>query len=199
MLRLVRTQSHHHLSSFFSAAKALRCSHSFTVRFVSATLPLTHTQLHHRISTNLYPNRLHQHQDPTRYMDLEPDKSKSVSAAAAAAAAAGGSSSEDYVHVDDIAAATDVSYSEEESVVDGGRRGEDGDEALPGSGGGGGGGEIERRELPEELAKSVVKLTCESTAEGGVCEVYLVGTAHVSSVWISFTVFFFRIEIVSLL
>ncbi|XP_022726132.1 traB domain-containing protein-like [Durio zibethinus] len=40
----------------------------------------------------------------------------------------------------------------------------------------------ERRkvELPEELSRSVMVLTCESSAEGGICEVYLVGTAHVS-------------------
>ncbi|KAJ0434022.1 putative TraB family protein [Helianthus annuus] len=34
--------------------------------------------------------------------------------------------------------------------------------------------------LPEELSRSVVKLSCESSAEGGNCDVYLVGTAHVS-------------------
>lgn len=38
----------------------------------------------------------------------------------------------------------------------------------------------ERRDLPEELSKGVVYLECESTAEGGTCSVYLVGTAHVS-------------------
>ncbi|KAM1059333.1 hypothetical protein ACFX13_024671 [Malus domestica] len=38
----------------------------------------------------------------------------------------------------------------------------------------------QRRFLPEELSRSVVVLTCESTAEGGVCDVHLVGTAHVS-------------------
>ncbi|KAI4322557.1 hypothetical protein L6164_022238 [Bauhinia variegata] len=37
-----------------------------------------------------------------------------------------------------------------------------------------------RKVLPEELSRSVVTLTCESTAEGGVCDVYVVGTAHVS-------------------
>lgn len=37
----------------------------------------------------------------------------------------------------------------------------------------------ERRELPEELARSLVVLSCENT-EGGTCDVYLVGTAHVS-------------------
>lgn len=37
-----------------------------------------------------------------------------------------------------------------------------------------------RKDLPEELAKHVLTLTCESSAHGGVCDVYLVGTAHVS-------------------
>ncbi|GMJ06382.1 hypothetical protein like AT1G05270 [Hibiscus trionum] len=40
----------------------------------------------------------------------------------------------------------------------------------------------ERRnvDLPEELSKNVVYLSCESSAEGGKCDVYLVGTSHVS-------------------
>ncbi|GLT25921.1 hypothetical protein SLA2020_010190 [Shorea laevis] len=40
----------------------------------------------------------------------------------------------------------------------------------------------ERRklELPEELSRSAMVLSCQSTAEGGTCDVYLVGTAHVS-------------------
>ncbi|KAJ0053166.1 hypothetical protein Pint_02070 [Pistacia integerrima] len=37
-----------------------------------------------------------------------------------------------------------------------------------------------KKELPEELSKSVVFLTCESSAEGGTCDVYVVGTAHIS-------------------
>ncbi|XP_038981846.1 traB domain-containing protein-like isoform X2 [Phoenix dactylifera] len=42
-------------------------------------------------------------------------------------------------------------------------------------------GEEERkRVLPEELSKGVAILECESSAEGGTCDVYLVGTAHVS-------------------
>ncbi|KAF7823121.1 traB domain-containing protein [Senna tora] len=41
-------------------------------------------------------------------------------------------------------------------------------------------GSDQRTVLPEELSRNVVFLTCESTAEGGVCDVYLVGTAHVS-------------------
>ena len=36
--------------------------------------------------------------------------------------------------------------------------------------------------LPEELSRSVLTLSCESSAEGGNCDVYLVGTAHVSMV-----------------
>lgn len=42
------------------------------------------------------------------------------------------------------------------------------------------GGEEERNVLPEELRWKVATLRCESAAEGGVCQVYLVGTAHVS-------------------
>ncbi|KAH6764675.1 TraB family protein [Perilla frutescens var. frutescens] len=38
----------------------------------------------------------------------------------------------------------------------------------------------ERKVLPPELSRSVVRLTCESSAHGGVCDVYLVGTVHVS-------------------
>lgn len=38
------------------------------------------------------------------------------------------------------------------------------------------------RVLTEELSRSVVMLSCESSAEGGTCDVYLVGTAHVSQV-----------------
>lgn len=110
-------------------------------------------------------------------MDMEPDMTNSASAAAG-----DGSGSEDYVHVDDgKAAVADVSYSEGESVVEGEKRDEEGDEALSTTGGGEL-GEGEKRELPGELARSVLKLTCESTAEGGVCDVYLVGTAHVSTV-----------------
>lgn len=43
-------------------------------------------------------------------------------------------------------------------------------------------GEDRREVVPEEVWRSVVRLSCESTAEGGVCEVYLVGTSHVSQV-----------------
>jgi hypothetical protein len=50
------------------------------------------------------------------------------------------------------------------------------------------GGDAEMKELPEELAKGVVCLECETSAEaaaagvGGTCRVYVVGTAHVSQV-----------------
>ncbi|KAL9457571.1 hypothetical protein AB3S75_006588 [Citrus x aurantiifolia] len=37
-----------------------------------------------------------------------------------------------------------------------------------------------KKVLPEELSRNIVILTCDSTAEGGTCDVYLVGTAHVS-------------------
>ncbi|KAL6561324.1 hypothetical protein OROMI_016925 [Orobanche minor] len=40
----------------------------------------------------------------------------------------------------------------------------------------------ERKVLPPELSRSSVMLTCNSAAEGGVCDVFLVGTAHVSAV-----------------
>ncbi|CDY48274.1 BnaA05g10800D [Brassica napus] len=43
-------------------------------------------------------------------------------------------------------------------------------------------GVVERTkmELPKEYANSVMVLTCGSKAEGGSCDVYLIGTAHVS-------------------
>ncbi|WMV39049.1 hypothetical protein MTR67_032434 [Solanum verrucosum] len=39
----------------------------------------------------------------------------------------------------------------------------------------------ERKVLPEEISRNVITLTCESSAEGGICDVYVVGTAHVSA------------------
>ena len=42
----------------------------------------------------------------------------------------------------------------------------------------------ERSELPEELARNLVFLSCENAA-GGTCDVFLVGTAHVSQVRLS--------------
>lgn len=43
-------------------------------------------------------------------------------------------------------------------------------------------GSERKNNLPEELSRNVVKLTCDSSAESGVCDVYLIGTAHVSEV-----------------
>uniref|UniRef100_A0A0D6QV94 TraB family protein n=1 Tax=Araucaria cunninghamii TaxID=56994 RepID=A0A0D6QV94_ARACU len=40
--------------------------------------------------------------------------------------------------------------------------------------------QVSPNELPDELRNKLVILQCESTAPGGVCDVYLVGTAHVS-------------------
>jgi hypothetical protein len=104
-------------------------------------------------------------------------------------------SGEDFVHIDDPRPTGDISLSdsivnvEKDELLD-----EAAEEEFRGSdsvfsGGDGGGAdddggecssEATKVELPEELAKSVVILTCESTADGGSCDVYLVGTAHVS-------------------
>ncbi|KAL7218989.1 hypothetical protein ACSBR2_012121 [Camellia fascicularis] len=43
-----------------------------------------------------------------------------------------------------------------------------------------GDGGDQRPVLPEDLSRSVMMLSCESSADGGICDVYLVGTAHVS-------------------
>lgn len=89
---------------------------------------------------------------------------------------------EDFVHVDGAGAGAGAvsdsnfrSEGSEESVV--------ADTAVEEATG----GEVEsqgyaRKVLPEELSKSVVMLNCDSSAEGGACDVYLLGTAHVSSV-----------------
>ncbi|XP_019248086.1 PREDICTED: traB domain-containing protein isoform X2 [Nicotiana attenuata] len=39
----------------------------------------------------------------------------------------------------------------------------------------------ERKVLPDGLSRIVMKLTCESSTDGGICDVYVVGTAHVSA------------------
>ncbi|KAK6142459.1 hypothetical protein DH2020_022807 [Rehmannia glutinosa] len=59
----------------------------------------------------------------------------------------------------------------------------DNNEALPDNDGGSNENNYfyERKVLPPELSSSAVMLTCDSAAEGGVCDVYLVGTAHVST------------------
>ncbi|MCI17574.1 traB domain-containing protein-like, partial [Trifolium medium] len=40
--------------------------------------------------------------------------------------------------------------------------------------------ERRRVELPKELSKDVIVLSCDSTAKGGVCDIYVVGTNHMS-------------------
>lgn len=98
-------------------------------------------------------------------------------------------SAEDFVHIEDPDPNVE-SLSESFVGVDVVREDDGGEEADHWSGGDGdgddgdGGGFDRRRTLPEELSRSVVVLTCESSAEGGggTCDVYLVGTAHVSEV-----------------
>lgn len=90
---------------------------------------------------------------------------------------------EDFVHIDDPNPNVE-SLSESFVGVDVARE-DDADEADEAAFRSGGEGDSEgsnrRRALPEELSRSVVVLTCESSAgEGGTCDVYLVGTAHVS-------------------
>lgn len=80
--------------------------------------------------------------------------------------------------------------SEFEDAEAGGEGAGAGTETGTGTGSGSGtmpaGGVAEMKELPEELAKGVVCLECETSAEaavsgvGGTCRVYVVGTAHVS-------------------
>ncbi|KAL2248415.1 UNVERIFIED_CONTAM: hypothetical protein Sindi_2693800 [Sesamum indicum] len=76
---------------------------------------------------------------------------------------------DDFVHVpegDQISGENSENFSENE----GGNEGNDGNSFH------------ERKVLPPEFSRSTVKLTCDSAAEGGECDVYLVGTAHVSTV-----------------
>ncbi|XP_011079025.1 traB domain-containing protein [Sesamum indicum] len=75
---------------------------------------------------------------------------------------------DDFVHVpegDQISGENSENFSENE----GGNEGNDGNSFH------------ERKVLPPEFSRSTVKLTCDSAAEGGECDVYLVGTAHVST------------------
>ncbi|XP_030459671.1 uncharacterized protein LOC115680052 [Syzygium oleosum] len=96
-------------------------------------------------------------------------------------------SAEDFVHIEDPDPNVE-SLSESFVGVDVVREDDGGGEEADhrsdgdGDGDGDGGGFDRRRTLPEELSRSVVVLTCESSAEGGggTCDVYLVGTAHVS-------------------
>ncbi|KAL0654545.1 hypothetical protein Bca4012_097236 [Brassica carinata] len=106
-------------------------------------------------------------------------------------------SGEDFVHIEEHSKPTgDFSLSdsivnvEKEDAVEEEEEEEehkeDSDSVVSVGGGDAAGGDGEgecssaKVELPEELAKSVVILTCESNGESGSCDVYLIGTAHVS-------------------
>ncbi|KAL3322746.1 hypothetical protein AABB24_040040, partial [Solanum stoloniferum] len=82
---------------------------------------------------------------------------------------------EDFVHVDGEVANLN-SEGSEASVVE-----EQGIEEVISANVEGEGEGYERKVLPEELSRSVMMLTCDSSANGGTCDVYVVGTAHVSS------------------
>lgn len=87
-------------------------------------------------------------------------------------------SGEDFIHIenpnpDNVEALSESVVSLGESVVSYGDEVKDSSDAVS---------EETKKELPEELSKSVVFLTCESSAEGGTCDVYVVGTAHISQV-----------------
>ncbi|KAL0001736.1 hypothetical protein SO802_015517 [Lithocarpus litseifolius] len=108
---------------------------------------------------------------------MDPHAPTGEAAAAAAAAAEG----EDFVHIENPT--VDDSLSEsivnvEEPLRENDDDDDDEDDVVSTSDD----ADIseQRKVLPEELSRSVMALTCESTAEGGVCNVYLVGTAHVS-------------------
>ncbi|KNA11643.1 hypothetical protein SOVF_133290 [Spinacia oleracea] len=69
-------------------------------------------------------------------------------------------------------------------AIDSDDRSADGGERISGresesEGGVGGGEESENRSLPEELSRNVVVLSC-NNGDGEICDVYVVGTAHVS-------------------
>ncbi|CAH9076622.1 unnamed protein product [Cuscuta epithymum] len=84
---------------------------------------------------------------------------------------------DDFVHVDVVGAQADSniqSQGSEESVVADNAA----NDAVSGEGEPRG---YVRKALPDKLMKSVVMLSCESYAEGGICDVYLLGTAHVSA------------------
>lgn len=100
-------------------------------------------------------------------------------------------SGEDFIHIDDPITPGEISLSEsivnvskEELLKEDDDPIIDSDDIIGGEDDGERFVERTKLELPEELAKSVMVLTCESTEEGGSCDVYLVGTAHVSQVYI---------------
>ncbi|XP_062152273.1 uncharacterized protein LOC133860710 [Alnus glutinosa] len=105
-----------------------------------------------------------------------PDRPKPYASPSAMDPQAPAAEGEDFVHIENPSA--DESLSESIVNVEEPPRDEEYDEDVSTS------NEAEssesRKVLPEELSRSVMVLTCESAADGGVCDVYLVGTAHVS-------------------
>nr|XP_016502414.1 PREDICTED: traB domain-containing protein-like [Nicotiana tabacum] len=85
---------------------------------------------------------------------------------------------EDFVRVDGEIVNSTNSEGSDESVVE--ERGVD-EVSSVNEEGEGQSQPYERRVLPEELSRNVMTLTCESSADGGICDVYVVGTAHVSA------------------
>ncbi|KAL3509667.1 hypothetical protein ACH5RR_029068 [Cinchona calisaya] len=188
--RELRPRSYHHV--LFSKTHP---SHP-TFRSLVTVFPifrLTHSQ-----SPSFSPNPTHkQQQHPHHHrlqlvsffghrirMELESDPINNPSAASGSGEGSG-VGTEDYVHVDEAGAA-ESSFFGAASVTDSEWRGEGTDDLLSmscpgGRKGGDDDDDNQRKELPEELSRSVVKLTCESAAIGGICDVYLVGTAHVST------------------
>lgn len=144
---------------------------------LTTTLPRSQTVTLAQFSTKTVPSLLRRAQPPA--MDVQPPESGKPSV-----------EGEDFVHVQDL-----KMESLSESMV---RIDEPSDTAAaaslpaPESPGDSGSRPVA---LPEELSRNVVVLSCESAALGGVCDVYLVGTAHVSEVISSFglrAVFVFR-------
>lgn len=88
---------------------------------------------------------------------------------------------EDFVHIESPDANAVDSLSESIVKVEDELRSEEGsDGAATATGEVSDFSEPTKVELPEELSRSVMVLTCESSADSGTCDVYLVGTAHVS-------------------
>ncbi|KAJ0236119.1 hypothetical protein HA466_0261140 [Hirschfeldia incana] len=103
------------------------------------------------------------------------------------------SGGEDFVHIEehstghtggDISLSDSIVNVEKEDALEDEEDYKGSDSVVSGGDAGGGEGSSDaaatKGELPEELAKSVVILRCESTVESGSCDVYLIGTAHVS-------------------
>ncbi|KAH6776080.1 TraB family protein [Perilla frutescens var. hirtella] len=115
------------------------------------------------VATAVYPKRLSRLNPPLRSITFTLSSHRRVMDPPSPAATAG---------IDDF-----VNVGEGDKIPGGD------DEAMPEneSGSNDSNNTYERKVLPPELSRSAVMLTCESSADGGVCDVYLVGTAHVST------------------